>query len=332
MKTHQFLFLIIAMILGSSAYAASTCNTPTTTLPSLDSVYKSGKFRIYYSTNPNNVDYIPDQTDVNANGIPDYVENLAIQANATTDALTYLGFTHPLESDRYKNVAHYIDIHLLAIDGNGIAYEIPGNWVNKPSKEGKCALLLVVRNNLESFPGNYWTTGTHEIFHLYQYGYNQFKGGWYLEGMTNLMERVLKLGTQGGSGLTPLPSTQIALDSDVYNVPYNQLWHRLAVLSDSTSGQLNLPSSLLNRTYLDGTKVFKDEKLKGHAFVKQVLDNMKTTTDQLSVMRGWDAHNWAELDQTTPANRPHMLKAIQDAMYQFGMNKTNEEKEFLKLQ
>lgn len=319
-------------MLTGHAYAASGCSKPNSTLPSLDSVYKSGIFRIYYSSNPNNNEYITDQTDINGNNIPDYVENIAIQGNATIEALTYLGFTNPLESDRYKNVAHYIDIHLLTISGNGVAYEYPSNFINKPSKENMCALLLVVRKDLESFPADYWTTVTHEIFHLYQYGYNQFKGGWYLEGMTNLMERLLKFGSQGGRGLTPLPTTLDELEANVYNIPYNQLWHRLAVLSDQTNGQLNLPSTLLNRTYTDGSKVFKDKSLKGHLFIRKVLENMKLKTDKLSIERNWDAHNWEEVDQISSDNRPHMLKTIQDTMYQLEMNQTTEEKKFLNIQ
>ncbi|WP_353172486.1 hypothetical protein [Acinetobacter rudis] len=319
--------------------AAAPCLTSTSTLPSVDSVYKSGKFRIYYNSNPANENYLVDRTDLNSNGIPDYVENMAIQANATTEALTHLGFTHPLESNRYKGVAQYIDIHLIKQTGNGVAYEMAQNFVNKAIKEGKCSLTIHIRNNLNDFPGdyvqgspeNYWTIATHEIFHLYQYGSNQFKGGWYLEGMTYLMERLLREGSQGGSGLTKLPASQAQMESAVYTVPFNQLWHRLAVLSDNSNGQLNLPSELLNRRYIDGSKVFKDEKLKGHMFIKKALENMELKTDHLSAINGWDKHNWAEANQISPLNRPHMLKVIQETMYQFGMNKTQEEKDFLKL-
>lgn len=327
---NKILFLGLVFIAGS-VNAAAPCLSSTSTLPSVDSVYKSGKFRIYYNSNPENENYLSDRTDLNNNGIPDYVENMAIQANATTEALTYLGFTHPLDSNRYRGVAQYIDIHLIKLNGNGVAFEMAQNFINKPIKEGKCSLTLHIRNNLEGFPGNYWTTGTHEIFHLYQYGYNQFKGGWYLEGMTNLMERLLRQGTQGGNGLTQLPSTQAQLESDVYDVPYNQLWHRLAVLSDNTNGQLNLPSELLNRKYIDGSKVFKDERLKGHLFIKKILENMEKKTDQLSVVNGWDKYNWAEVNQTISENRSYIIKVVQETMYDLDMDKTQEEKNFLNL-
>ncbi|MBP2544890.1 hypothetical protein [Acinetobacter guillouiae] len=323
---------LLLAFMSNQIYAAVTCGTSTSTLPNLNSIYKSGEFRIFYSSNSSNADYIPNQTDLNNNGIPDYVENVAIQANATTEALTSLGFVHPLNSDRYAGAAEYIDIHLTALSGNGIAYENPSIFVNKQTKEGKCALNIYIRNNIESFPGNYWTTVTHEIFHLYQYGYNQFKGSWYLEGMTNWAERVLRLGTQGGDGLTQLPDDQDSLTANVYNVAYNQMWHRLAVLSDKTNGQLNLSPNLVHRTYIDGTKVFKDDKLKGYLFIKKTLENFKIKSDQISIQNGWNPHNWNENDQSNLSNRPYMLKAIQDSMLQFGMNQTTEEQKFLLLQ
>ncbi|WP_288500345.1 hypothetical protein [uncultured Acinetobacter sp.] len=323
---------LMLLFVSNQIQAAVTCGTSSSTLPNLNNVYKSGEFRIFYSSNSSNVDYIPDQTDANNNNIPDYVENVAIQAVATTEALTSLGFIHPLNSERYAGSAKFIDIHLTALNGNGIAYENPSIFFNKPTKEGKCALNIYIRNNIESFPGNYWTTVTHEIFHLYQYGYNQFKGSWYLEGMTNWAERVLRLGAQGGDGLTPLPNNQDSLTTNVYNIAYNQLWHRLAVLSDNTNGQLSLSPNLVNRTYIDGSKVFKDDKLKGYLYIKKTLENLKIKSDQISIQNGWNPHNWDENDQTNPANRPYMLKAIQDSMLQFGMNQTVEEQKFLHLQ
>jgi hypothetical protein len=147
-----------------------------------------------------------------------------------------------------------------------------------------------------------------------------------------MAESLLRSGTQNGDGLTPLPKEQKKLTAEVYEVPYNQLWSRLAVLSDTTNGQLNLPPNLINRTYLDGTKVFKDDKLKGYLFIKKTLENLKIKSDQISSQNGRNPHNWDEIDQSNPANRTLMLKAIQDSMLQFGMNQTTEEQEFLLLQ
>lgn len=320
----------ILLVLSAHASAAVDCRISQQVLSSLDANYVSGQFRIYYSTQPQSPDFISDQTDLNQNHIPDYVENIAIQANASSEALTQLGFMHPLDSPRYQHTAEFIDIHVLAIKGNGLAFEMPIRYIHQANKSEKCALIIQVKNNLKQFPGN-WTTINHELFHLYQYGYSQFKGGWYLEGMSNLIERLLRKGSQGGSGLIPLPSTIEQLQQQVYTVPYNQLWHRLAVLSDPTEGQLNLPQTLLDRRYIDGSQVFKDDRLKGHAFIKTVLENMQLQSDLFSKQNHWDQYNWAEAEQVSAERRPMMLKAIQDSMRQLHMTQTAEEIDFLQL-
>lgn len=330
MKIVLIISLFATLCLNSQIYAASKCRVINKPISALDNMYKSGQFRIYYSSNPASKDYIQDQTDHNRNNIPDYVENIAIQANATTSVLTHLGFIHPLESKRYKNITHYIDIYLYSISGNGVAYDYPGNWVSESFKEKKCALSVAVRNNLENFPGRYWTTVTHELFHLYQYGYSQFKGGWYLEGMTNWAERSLRIGAVGRSYDQQLPQTQDELEK-IYNTPYNHLWHRLAVLSDPGDGTMHLSRELLNRRYVDGSKVFKDDKLRGHKFIKRVLENFAQASDKKSKEQDWSSSYWAEKDQRSELNRPIMLKAIQKTMKEFGMNQTVEENNFLKL-
>lgn len=325
----KLFYIFFFALLSMSGRASDICNNSTALLGNIESVYKSGKFRIYYSKNPSSPDYLTDMTDQNSNNIPDYVENIAIQANATTDALTYLGFTHPLESERYKGVAEYIDIHVNLSSGNGLAYEGVTNYINKINKENKCTLILQVRKNLENFPAN-WATVAHEIFHLYEYGYSQFKEGWYIESMAKWSENVLRA-EQLNEGTVELPKTINELNNSVYGVEYNQLWYRLAYLSDSSTGQLVLPSELLNRTYINGSKVFKNEIFKGHSFMKKVLENFKLKSDQISFQNNWNPHRWSESAQLNTSNRAYMLDAIQETMLQFGMNRTTEESTFINL-
>lgn len=323
---------IISLFFCLQACASSECIKNKKTFPSLDTVYKSGEFRIYYSMDSESFDYLSNQTDLNMNGVPDIIENIAIQANSTTEALDQLGYIHPLKSDRYINKAKFIDIHLIKMKGNGIAAENAFTYIKQKNKENSCSLSISIRNTID-FPGYYWTIVNHELFHLYQYSYTQFKGGWYLEGMTNTMERLLKRGAQGGShkGKKLLPATFEELESTVYKVSYNDLWARLSILSDQTDGKLNLPDSILNRTYIDGSKVFKDNNLKGHLFIRTVLERMGEMTDKISEQNSWDRHHWHELDQISPDNRPYMLKVIQQTMLDFGLDQTSEQITFLKL-
>lgn len=325
-----FIRLLFLFLFTVSVHATDVCSNSSATLPSLDSVYKMGKFRVYYSSNPASSDYLENRVDLNNNSIPDYIENIAIQADTTLKAFTYLGFISPLESDRYKNVAEYIDIHVNLSSGNGLAYEGVTNYINKANKENKCTLIIQIRKNLEAFPGN-WTTVTHEIFHLYEYGYSQFKGGWYLEGLANWSERILRIESTN-EGLTQLPANETQLNNSVYNVDYNQLWHRFAYLSDITNGQLNLPSELLSKTYVDGSKVFKNERFKGHHFMKSLLQNFKVKSYELSLLNNRDPYRWSEIDQISIANRPYMLDAIQTTMLQHGIDTRDEEIKFIEIE
>lgn len=309
---------------------ATPCHSSNKSFSDLESVFLSGKIRVFYSNNSSSKNFLVDRTDNNNNKIPDYVENISIQANATIDALTQLGFVNPLSSGRYLGKAAYIDIHLVSLKGNGVAYEVPVKFLKNPAKSNECALFIKVRNNLEGFPGNYWTTVTHEIFHLYQYGYSQFKGGWYLEGMTRQMEQLLKA-DKNERNINALPSTFSSLNNEVYKVSYNKLWNRLAILSDDSDKELNLTSELKDRKYTDNSLVFKDNKLKGYKFIKSVLENMKLISDKVSLEKGIDKNNWSEENQTDPKNRAYIMKAIQISMNQFGINETDEEAKFLKI-
>ncbi|GAA5010865.1 hypothetical protein GCM10023206_18830 [Acinetobacter puyangensis] len=324
------ILLILGLLFSIQIFAKSPYNKLNDKLDNLNVVYLNNKIRVYYSNDLNNIDFIVDRVDINRNNIPDYVENIAIQANATLDVLNHLGFINPLESQRYKGVAQFIDIHLISVKGNGVAYEMPAMWGNKKSKQDKIALLVVIRNNIENFPGDYWTTVTHELFHLYQYGYSQFKGGWYLEGMANWAERSLRAGAVGRNYNQKLPQTQAELEK-IYNTPYNHLWHRLAVLSDKTDGTMKLPQSLLSQTYVDGSKVFKDDKLRGYKFMRRILENLTIASNEISIQNNRDPYYWAEKDQRSALNRPIILRVIQQTMHEFGMNKTSEEKNFLQL-
>lgn len=323
---------IIVILLFNFCHASSPIKKVTNNSINLEKVYEIENIRIFYSLNKNSINYLKNNADTNFNNIPDYVENIAIQANRTLEVFNYLGFINPLQTTRYKDVTKFIDIHLINTrgKGNGAAFEMPTSWLNVKNKNNKVALWILIRNDIENFPGSYWTTVTHEIFHLYQYGYNQFKGGWYLEGMTNWSERALKLGVAGSNYDQQLPQTQEELDK-VYNTSYNHLWHRLAVLSDKTDGTMKLPQSLLNQTYVDGSKVFKDDKLRGYKFMKRILENLAIASNEISIQKNRNPYHWAEKDQISKLNRPVILKAIQHTMHEFGMNKTSEEKNFLQL-
>lgn len=296
----------------------------------LDQVYTSGQFRILYSTRAGSPHAIPSHKDSNKNKIPDYVENVAIQANATTEAFGYLGYIHPLQNQRYKDQAHYIDIHIKGMDRNGLAFENPQyNAYLSKDKNQKCALSIALRHDLENFPGT-WSLVSHELFHLYQYGYAQYKAPWYLEGMANWGERIIRR-TVDRKHLTPLPSNQAEFKANVLQKPYNDLWHRLAYLAEKNGGKMPLPKKLLQRRYTDGSIVFRDDQLNGYIFMRHFFENLQARSNATSRSLKLNPADWPEKIQTSQDHSSVILAIIQQTMIEMGMNQTAEEKAFLKL-
>ncbi|WPO68333.1 hypothetical protein SDC64_05230 [Acinetobacter haemolyticus] len=261
-----------------------------------------------------------DKTDVNNNDTPDYVENIAIQADATIKALNYLGFINPLESKRYKNVAKFIDIHIVSMKYNGVAYEEPYFF------DKDYALLIKINNNLNNFPGNYWTVVSHEIFHLYQYGYSYFKASWYLEGMANWAERLLRNDDIEVKATLNLPNSKKSLHESVYNLPYNLFWYRLAKLSPNDNNK-TLPSTLMKMTYVNGDLVFKDNQIIGYHFIISFLENLQKSSNLYFIYNSFPT----EYQQKDVKTYPIIIGAVKKTMLELEFKKTEEVKKFLRL-
>jgi hypothetical protein len=316
------------LLLGSQyGFAGTPCIEQKNISPEISEVYQSGDFRFFYTDNSKSKHLIPDQTDRNKNGIPDYIENMAIQANATAAALKHLGFKAPLTSERYKDVANTIDFVVHAAKYNGLAFESPVSIQNGTKQQQQCGLKINIRYNLENFPGT-WSIVTHELFHLYQYGYTQFKNPWYLEGMTNWLERLIRK-ERGNKHLSRLPKTAAELEKNVFSVPYNNLWHRLGFLAPQNNGQLKLPNEILERRYINGEKVFKDDLFYGWFFSLKILQRLEAESMQISKQNNLPPYNWEESLQRSKNNNKVILKAIQQTMREMQMDKTPEQQAFL---
>lgn len=85
----------------------------------------------------------------------------------------------------------------------------------------------------------------------------------------------------------------------------------------------------MSKTYVDGSKVFKNERFKGHHFMKSLLQNFKVKSYELSLLNDRDPYRWGEIDQLSIANRPYMLDTIQSTMLQHGMKTRDEEIKFI---
>lgn len=306
----------------------------------LDQLYQINDVRIIYTLNLNSPHKIEDLTDINNNGYPDYVENAALQLITSRKAFNSLGFLDPLQSQRYKKTAQFIDVLLVDMrvtdggDYNGLAYEEPAISDNNSIKGSSCSLNIKVSNHLKNFPEDpvertYWSVITHELFHLYQYGTFMFKQGWLNEATSAWAERVIRLGSTRLGGQTPLPTTQTDLDIKVFSENYNVFFDRLAYLHGisigSTVGTLKLSSEILNTKYINGVKVFKDERLLGVEFMVLLFKNLQNESDRYSKEQGLSLVNWAESEQRSVTHRSRLIKIIQQTIIQMKMENSGQE-------
>ncbi|MDV2468644.1 hypothetical protein QR674_06580 [Acinetobacter chinensis] len=279
-------------------------------------VYQLDEFRVYYSDLESSTHRLPQTSDINNNKIPDYVENIAIQAMNSRDMFKLAGFRSPLDSPRYQNSAESIAIFLQKTEGNGVAFERAARYPNLSinSKDMPCSISIVISNNLEGFPGS-WATVTHELFHLYQYGYAQFKNSWYLESLANWADRAMKIDiTNNTKRLPPLPQTRTEINQDIFGKAYTHIWRRLFLINDSDI--LEIPEDMLKRRYVGGSKVFLDNEWRGTHFVLTFMQNLEKESNRISAEKKWEPYHWKEKDQRSKEWDPLILQLIQKQLKQ----------------
>jgi len=153
-----------------------------------------GHFKIHYDTTGTNK--VP-TTDANSNGIPDYVENLALYADSSyRTMITYLGYRIPPSDGSAGGDSKY-DIYTEDMPYYGYTQpELPG-----PQPWNDYTSYISVHNNFIGFPPNTDPEGNqkgamkvtvaHEYFHAVQFAYDVFEAGWYMEISSTWMEDVV---------------------------------------------------------------------------------------------------------------------------------------------
>jgi hypothetical protein len=152
-----------------------------------------GHYKIHYDTSGTNK--VP-TTDANTNGIPDYVENLALYADSSyRTEITYLGYRIP-PSDGSEGGDNKYDIYTESMPYYGYTQpEIPG-----PQPWNDYTSYISVHNNFIGFPPNddpegdqkgaMKVTVAHEYFHAVQFAYDLFEDVWFMEVSSTWMEDV----------------------------------------------------------------------------------------------------------------------------------------------
>lgn len=274
----------------------------------LERIHVRDEFRIVYALAGPHA--LADQRDLNGNGIPDKVEDVATQLVAGRHLFSDLmGFVAPLKQPRYAQ-ATSIDVFLLKLEkGNGLAYDEVRNYrLGFDGATGQCALRIDLLNSHV----NQNVTPVHELSHLYQYGYTMFKPRWFLEGTARWAEYALRLGS---GPQKPLPLSSASLQEQVFGTTYaaSNFWNRLALLLDP-AGRMKLPAAVAHLAYVDGGQVVHDDELHGAAFMKAVFESLASLDRDIGAQRGWPAYQWKEADQRSAQFDADIFGSIQSVV------------------
>jgi hypothetical protein len=300
-------------------------------LNQLEKVYTIGDIRVFYTEQApkTGTDHrLPavSQIDANGNGVPDFVEDVAKQADISRKMYAALGFRDPLEAPKYRGVK-YIDINLVNMAANGLAYDNPIYYPAAPNRGPACTMRVDISVNLElagKFTTNWFVVG-HEMFHLFQYGQTLFKRSWANEPTAKWAEYSMRVGEFYPLG-TPytLPASLSDFQTNIVGAPTstvaNRFWSRLIDLIDSRDDALRVPDYLLAERYTDANAVIKDRKLRGSAFIVNVYQTLEAEDADVSHNHGWNPYDWPESDQTSNTHDLRILSAIQRVVRRSGIS------------
>ena len=260
--------------------------------------------------------------DVDRNGTPDHVEDVAKQVWAARQLFCEtLGFADPLQSERYPGVK-WIEVkirHKDFLNGkNGVAFDESQRSALPTDPPGTKVLTVTVGLHVVPMKN---ITPAHETFHLIQYGSTYFKNKWFLEGMTRWSEHgLLKegLGAVKYDPKGPWPQTAnnqqalFGMGPDAESV----LWNPIAKKTDrrGTIPGGKVSKELRTLKYSNGQPVLQDLELTGFDVMCDVLQELGKRDDVASKELGYES--WTEANQTSEKNNPYIYQAVMDVVRQ----------------
>ena len=272
--------------------------------------YRLGEFRFFYTLSGPDALPAENQVDADNNGVPDFVENIAVRLQSSWQIMTEsFGMTSPLESERYRGKVDFIAVEFHTRDGSGSA----GDAI-MASREfpGKHALKIRLSNRLR--PDT--LTPTHELFHVFQNGYTMFKTRWYTEGTARWSEYILKEGTGSREDLPPTTEALLEVLQQTYDT--KTMWRRLAYLLDTNDGSFEVPINLPPPAP-GYDEVLEDTRIYGYEFMRFFLEELDRLDALAATIYGVAEHDWEEDLQKSERNTPYILCAIKFTVERFSI-------------
>ena len=170
----------------------------------LDKSYDIGLIRLHYTTSGY---HAVNNSDINENNIPDYIDSVAIVFKNVTNTLhNKMGYLLPPSDGHYSSIrdkggSEHYDVYIRNLSSRYYGYVQPeefaqGNGDNEQStilKEVNAfTSYMAIRNNYKNFPLNNLNalkvTIAHEYYHAIQFGYDGWEKPWLLESSAVWME------------------------------------------------------------------------------------------------------------------------------------------------
>lgn len=278
----------------------------------LDRHWMRDEFRIHYTLSGVNALSAADQVDSDHDGLPDKIQNIGLQLlTARRCYVEVLGLRPPLESPRYKGRVKFIDVNVWSLGGkNGSAGDAIVNY-HRPGDppEG----VEVVTMDLDVHLAAYNLSPAHELFHVFQNSYSQFKNAWYAEGTARWSEALFRKG-MAASG--PLPANRADVEG-LFKLSYDasRFWQALSLAG---ADSIHVPEELRGIQYIGSSKpVMEKDAAQGAKWIKALFEALEHESDTVSKSEGIDPYNWAEARQHAPENNRRIWEAVIKACKSF---------------
>lgn len=281
---------------------------------SLEHSLVEAPFRIFYTLKGKHA--ITNVTDLNHNKIPDYVEDTMRHLQLADFIFKHIiGLNDPLKTKRYSGV-EYIDIHLLNIKNPkhlGQAVDAIFTFKRPNGIKTTQSLSIDLRPNLE---GRTFTP-IHELFHIYQNGYNMMKNPWLVEGLARVAQRAFGYYRLTNAGSPGLPKTKEQRDR-LYTKSYDAFffWNELMYRVYGKS-EIGYKSKILAAKYLDGRYILNDFSMHGFQFLHQFMSELEQLEREIEKIRGTKAYQWSVSEQLSFQNNAYIWLAIKNTIVKY---------------
>lgn len=257
----------------------------------LDKQFAIDDMRIFYTLTGDDALKYPDDRD--ANGIPDSIENMAVQLQAARYLYSDIfGLRFPLQQPVFAN-AGQVNVYVYRLPkGNGAAFDKVARETMADGQQTPCGIKLAINRSLEPAKN---ATPAHELFHLYQYGYGVFKQGWYLEGMARWMENPFK-----PLGINTRYQTVTGPCAENYNLGPKaaSYW---ASYAQNHFPAVKLPPRALAFRYKNGNPVLLNNVVPGGTLLAPFFQRLAGASVRVSGGAQRPNIHWTEQQQRDPA-------------------------------